>query len=262
VPKPYRMTILLFLALLTACGGGGSSYGGGGGGGGGGTASVQGTWIGYYTVTGTSGHTSVTAVIQANGYAFFYDATGVIYVLPKLSGSTTLSGTITAYAPLGFTFSDGNTQDNYVLTGTASDTAISGSFDGNSNGVTGTFYLTPFVPYTLTPTIVSGFWNGFYVGSSAAAIALTVQPSGTFVGTDANGCALAGTLTQLQSGTNLFNVSVTSTGSSAGCYGHLTGLAFESNNDYSGVFGGTTGTYYYAGVSNTNGAFVAELKAP
>jgi hypothetical protein len=42
----------------------------------------------------------------------------------------------------------------------------------------------------------------------------------------------------------------------------LTGLAFESNNDYGGLFGGTTGTYYYAGVSNTNGAFIAELKAP
>jgi hypothetical protein len=40
----------------------------------------------------------------------------------------------------------------------------------------------------------------------------------------------------------------------------LTGLAFESNADASGLFGGTTGTYYYVGVSNASGAFIAELK--
>lgn len=259
-----RLTTLLFIALLSSCGGGGGGVygGGGGGGGGGGTANVEGTWIGYYTVTGTPGNTSVTAVIQANGSAFFYDSNGVVYVLPKLTGSTTLTGTITGYAPFGFTFGDGKTQDNYVLAGAASDTVISGTFGGNSNGVTGSFYLTPFTAYNQTPTIVSGFWNGFYVGSSAAGVSLTVQPSGTFVGTDGNGCNLSGSLTQVQSGENLFTVSVDSTGSSSSCYGHLTGLAFESNHDYSGAFGGTLGTYYYAGVSNTSGAFVAELKAP
>lgn len=248
----------LLLILLSACGGGGSGNYGIAGSGGGTSANVQGTWQGAYTITGTSGTTAIYAAIAKGGYAFFYDTRGIIYVLPELTGSTTLSGNLTAFAPNGFTFADGKTVETFALTGTASDSLISGSFSGN--GSTGKFTLTPSMPFSGNPSIVSGNWQGFYVGSgSPAAVALTMQSAGVFVGTDSNGCTLSGTLTQMTN-ENLFAVTVSSSGSSSLCVGKLTGLAYESSTDASKFFGGTTGTYYYLGVSNATSAFVAELK--
>lgn len=241
------------LGLLSACGGGSS-----GGGGGSTTADVQGIWHGTYTVSGVSGSTDVQAAIANGGYAFFYDANGFMYVLPKLTGSTTLSGTLTGYAPAGDFFTGGLAMESFDLTGTVSDASIAGTFSGN--GVSGTFTLTPFTPYSHTASTVSGSWQGFYAGSgSPGAVALTMHSNGSFTGNDANGCALSGALKQV-TGENLFNVNVTSKGS--GCAGTLNGLAYESSTDTYNFFGGATGTYYYVGVSNAGNAFVAELKAP
>ncbi|HSN17222.1 MAG TPA: hypothetical protein VLV87_03350 [Gammaproteobacteria bacterium] len=40
----------------------------------------------------------------------------------------------------------------------------------------------------------------------------------------------------------------------------MKGLAFESTSDFSGLFGGAIGTYYYLTVTNASGGFVAEVK--
>jgi hypothetical protein len=256
MPSLFRQLILIGgLCLLSACGGtsGDSTAPGGSGGG---TVDPTGIWGGTYSIGGSSGSTGVLAVIQQGGAAFFYDQNGVVYVLPEFSGSTNLSGTLTAIAPAGITLSNGESTETFMLTATVSASSITGTFTNNSE--TGTFTLTPLNVFSGNPAIVPGNWQGFYVGSGSAAVDLTVQQAGTFVGNDANGCNLSGTLTPV-TGQDLFTASVDSTGG-ASCAGQLSGLAFESNQDLSGLFGGTTGTYYYVGVSNAKGAFVAELK--
>lgn len=247
--KLIQIGLVLSTLVLTACGGGSSSNNSPT------TADVQGTWSGTYSISGGSSNVPVTSVIEQGGYGFFLDDQGVIYVLPSLTGSTTLSGTVTAYAPAGTTFQNGLTQEQFSLTGTASSISISGTFSGN--GETGTFSLAPYSPYAGSPSIVAGQWQGYYSGAGSSAVDITVNSNGTFSGNDATGCAINGSLSQV-SGNNLFNVSATSTGN--GCAGNLNGLGFESSTDYFGLFGGAAGTYFYVGASNANSAFVAEFK--
>lgn len=250
--KWLQIGLVLSALVLTACGGGG----GGSSNSGPTTANVQGTWSGSYSINGGPSNVAVTAAIVQGGYGFFYDSTGTVYVLPSLSGSTTLSGTLTAYAPHGMTFPNGQTQEQFSVTGTASSTSISGTFSGN--GETGSFSLSPFTPFSGTPSIVAGQWQGYYAGSGGAiSVTGTVTSNGSFTGNDALGCALSGTITQVAS-VDLFTITLTSTG--AGCAGSLTGVGYESSADSFGLFGGAPGQYFYAGVSNGSQAFVAEFK--
>jgi hypothetical protein len=262
-----NFVLMALIFSLAGCGGGGgsssSTTSGSSSSSGSTTADVQGEWQGSYSISGVSGSTAVDAVIKTGGYGFFFDANGVIYVLPALSGSTTLTGTLTAYAPLGYTFTNGSTEETFSLSGSVSSSDISGTFGGNNE--TGTFNLSRYTPYSGTPSITAGTWQGFYVGSGEAAVDLTVDANGNLSGNDGNGCTLTGTLSEV-SGSNLFNVSVQSSGTSTQpgtvCAGTLSGLGYESSNDASGIFGGAAGTYFYAGVSNSSGAFIAEFKLP
>lgn len=262
----YRALLLgLGILLLSACGGGvDGNYGTGGGGGGGSTAAVQGVWYGTYSIKGTSGSKPIIAVIAQDGYAFFYDADGNVYVLPKLTGSKTVTGTLDAYAAFGGAFPDGHTHDSFALTGTASDTSIKADFTGN--GESGSLSLAPLAT---NATGISGIADlagnlgGFYFGSgSPAAVALTVQSSGVFAGADANGCNLVGTFTKLQAVPFIVVVTVKSSGSSGACAGTMNGLGFVTDQDIGKLFGGTAGNYLYLGVSNSQAAFAAELKLP
>lgn len=256
--------LMLSLGLLVSCNGTpGDGTTSGGSGSGSGNVDVQGFWSGTYTIDGVSGTNTATGAIVTGGDAFFYDQNGVLYVLPSFDGSGSINGTMTAYTPAGTTFSDGTAQVGLdaVITVTAS--SITGSFTGSN--ASGTFTLTPAAtPFTGNPSILMGNWPGFYVttaGTSPTSLNLTVQPTGTFVGTDANGCILSGTLTPVADGSDFFTLSIFIEGSSASCYGNLTGLAYESSTDTTGYYGGTTGTYYYLVASNSIGGVVAELKA-
>jgi hypothetical protein len=249
----------LGLCLLAACGGGSSGYSSAAPSTGGGTVDATGVWSGSFTVGAGAGSTAIVAVIKQGGTAFFYDQSGVMYVLPQFTGATTVTGTLTAFAPPGVMLNNGQNTETFTVTASVSSAAITGTF--TSSNETGTFTLAPLSAFGGNPSIVAGNWQGFYVGSasgSTAAVALTVQVSGSFVGNDANGCHLSGTISPTADH-DVFNAAVTSTGG-ASCAGKLTGLAFESRQDLSGFFGGATGTYYYVGVSNAAGAFVAELK--
>lgn len=260
--KSLRLVLLVLVGLLVACGGGSGNIGlAGNGSGGSSSADVEGLWTGTFSISGSPSSSVIYAAIVDNGFAFFYDQNGIIYVLPTFSGSNTLSGNITALAPAGIVFSNGKSQESFAVTGTVSGSSIKGSFSGN--GETGTFTLTPYAPFPSTPSIVAGAWDGFYVGTgSSTFVRLNVQSSGAFVGNDANGCNLTGTLTQVQSGTGTPEDLFTATVDSAGCLGNLNGLAFESRTDASGLFGHTTGTYYYIIATSATSGFVAELKAP
>lgn len=257
----FRLLILCTgLGLLAACGGGTSNVAQApAGNGGSATVDATGTWAGSFTVGATSGSTAVFAVIRQGGGSFFYDQEGVIYVLPNFNGSNGISGTLTAYAPQGVTLTNGKTTETFTVTGTVSSSIITGTFTATDTNETGTFTLTPLTAFGANPSVVAGTWDGFYVGSgSPTFVDLTVQAGGVFVGHDANGCTLNGNISTTATD-DVFTVTVDSTGG-ATCVGNLSGLAFESNRDLSGFFGGTTGTYYYVGVSNPIGAFVAELK--
>lgn len=258
-----RLSLAFLATLLVACGGGTSgTYGGGGGGNPPPTtAAVQGVWFGSYTINGQSGSTPIIAAIAQGGYAFFYDEFGNIYVLPKLTGGATLSGTLTAYAAFGTPFPDGHSKEDFSLTGTASDTSITGTFSGN--GETGSFALTPLATQStgvMGIADLAGNMQGFYFGSGSAAVALTVQSSGVFAGTDANGCSLVGTLTKIQSAPFLVAVTVKSSGASGACAGDMTGLGFVTDEDLGDLFGNAAGHYLYVGVSSSQGAFAAEMR--
>jgi hypothetical protein len=260
--RPLLRPLLLSfgLWLLTACGGGSSGnvvavppHSGSG------TVDATGIWAGSFTIGAGPGSTAVVAVIKQGGASFFYDQSGVIYVLPNFNGGTTVTGTLTAFAPAGVTLTNGKSTETFTVTTTVSSGSITGTFSATDTNETGTFTLTPLIAFNGNPSLVAGDWQGFYLGSgSVASVMLTVQAGGVFVGTDGNGCTLKGNISTAPVG-DVFPVTVDSTGG-AGCAGNLTGLAFESRQDLSGFFGGTTGTYYYVGVSNATGAFVAELK--
>jgi len=253
--KIHGLLIALAMLLLTACGGGGSSSSSNVPT----TADVQETWSGTYSVTGGPGNVPIMAAIEQGGYGFFFDPSGVIYVLPSLSGSTTLSGTITAYAPAGSTFPNGQTQEQFALTGTASSSLLSGTFSGN--GETGAFSLTPWVyPAPASVIFSPGPLPGFYGGpGAAAAVDLTMNANGTFSGSDAFGCTITGSIASSNI-FNIFNVSLSSVG--AGCAGNLSGLGFLSNTDVFSSFGVGSFTAFYMGVSNGTNGFIAEFDLP
>jgi hypothetical protein len=251
-----RLIPFLLAYLLAACGGGSDNVIGTPPAGGGSNAvQAQGLWTGSFTVTGNPSAVIYAAIAQG-GFAFFFSQDGTFYVLSPFTGGSTETGTLTAFAPAGSSLSNGKSQETFAMTETVSSTSIQGKFNGN--GETGTFALMPATPLTETPSIVAGNWQGFYLGTGSPAVTITVQPGGVFTGNDADGCTLNGNITQLQSGQNLFGVTLDSTGST--CLGQLKGLAFEGDTDLGGLFGGTTGIYYYIGVSNASGGFVAELK--
>jgi hypothetical protein len=246
------------LCLLSACGGGssGDTVTGNGSADTSSSVDVTGTWAGSFTVGAGPGSTAIVAVIKQGTAAFFYDQTGVMYVLPNFNGGPTVTGILTAFAPVGVTLSNGQSTETFDITASVSSGSITGTFTGNNE--TGTFTLSPLAAFSSNPSLVAGNWQGFYVGSGTAAISLTVQSGGVFVGTDSNGCNLSGNISTTSTN-DVFPVSVRSSGG-ASCAGNLGGLAFESRQDVSGFFGNTSGIYYYIGVSNASGAFVAELK--
>ncbi len=254
--RRFCFVAVTFMAVaLTACGGGGSYSNSNSNGPI--TADVQGTWSGTYSINGESSNVPVIGAIAQDGYGFFYDGNGFMYVLPSLSGSTTLSGTLTGYAPPGATFPNGQKQLQFSVSGTVSSTAITGMFTGD--GETGSFSLAPFTPFSGSPSIVAGQWQGYYAGSagSSYAVDVTMNANGSFSGNDAFGCTITGNISQVM-GANLFTITATSAG--VGCAGNLTGLGFESSTDSFHLFNGAAGTYFYAGLSNASSAFVSEFK--
>ncbi len=257
--KP-AIVILVSMVLLAGCGGGGGGY----------SSStppamipVQGVYFGSYTINGTSGSTPVYGAIQSGGYGYFANTQGVTYVLSSLTDSGTYSGTLTAYAPPGQTFPSGQNMANFSVSGTATDngsyvTAVSGSFTGSGESGSFTINYQPITTNALSLSALAGSYSGYYWGSGSTSIALTVNASGSFSGSDGYGCQLSGTLTPVP-GYDLVQVTASSTGQPV-CAGALSGLGFESTQDLSGQFSHAAGTYVYVGASNAKAGFAAELK--
>jgi|HubBroStandDraft_5_1064220.scaffolds.fasta_scaffold115952_2 hypothetical protein len=225
--------------------------------------SVQGNWSGQYAADGAQGSIPVFAFIRKDGSAYLFDSTGVIYALPRFTGSEKVSGPVTAYPAMGFTFADGSSSMDLDMNGTAASTGINVDLDGDGNSGqarSGQAQLLPLETYYGEPSVTEGQWTGDYVSPAPQSLALGVKADGSFSGNDAYGCRLQGHLTQLGEQATLFAVSMQSTGPSPACGGSLTGLAHESSYDTFNFFQAAQGTYYYFVASNAKTAFVAELK--
>lgn len=224
--------------------------------------SVQGNWSGQYAATGAKQSIPVFAIIQKGGSAYLFDSTGVIYRLPSFSGSEKLSGPVTAYPAMGYTFADGSASLHLDMRGTAASSGIHVDLDGDKSeqAQSGQAQLLPLETYYGEPSVSEGQWTGSYLSPAPQSLALDVKADGSFTGNDAYGCALQGRLTQLGEHATLFLVSIQSSGSSPACGGALTGLVHESAYDTFDFFQGASGTYYYLVASNSKTAFVAEFK--
>lgn len=226
--------------------------------------SVQGNWSGRYAAAGSRSSIPVFALIQKDGPAYLFDGDGVVYTLPRFTGSVKLAGPVTAYPAMGFKFADGSSSMHLDMAGTAADSGIDVKLDGDDpsgQSQSGQAQLLPLETYYGQPSVTAGQWTGTYLSPAPQSLALDVKPDGSFTGDDAYGCHLQGKLAQLGGHETLFAVTFRSTGPSPVCGGTLTGLAHESAYDTFGFSQGDRGTYYYLCVSNADTAFVAELKA-
>lgn len=230
--------VMSFLLALTACGGGG----------GGGTSTPvansdpQGFWGG----TSSAGFDQA-AVILENGelYNIFSRggiAYGIDYGTLTVSG-TTFSGSLSEFYIPNNQVSAGTTTGTFtpksVIAGSVSFPAVTRTFSGTY----GTAYDTPATQAALT---------GNYVGnySTGAPVTMAISSTGAVSGTSTN-CSFSGTATPRPSGKNVYNVSLTFTGTQcAPGAGAASGIAVLN------VVGGTT-YLYTAGLNTgkTNGFF-------
>jgi len=259
MPRPICVmgTITLLLAL-TGCGSSSSSSP---------STSVAGPWSGSYTLSSSSAFNNVQMGAFSSGdNGYFADNNGDVYVLTDVSGSAPFTANLTAIAPPGQTFTNGQSAINFSVTGTylpsGSGINMRATFVENDNQGTlsGSFNLTSDNPYSGTSTLsnLMGQWSGYYVGNTGTSITLDFGSAGTFAGSDGYGCVINGSLAQDASNADLYDVDLNSSGEN--CAGSVQGLAYESSTDVTGAFGGASGTYLYLAVYGTFSAYLMELK--
>jgi hypothetical protein len=245
--------------ILIGCGSASKSSMGGGCTGG--PYNVVGDWV--ITVTGAGGSASGPGVIDASGLAVFFQTTtttpaaGDTVVLPAIAGTCSFSGNTTAY---GTPASGGGSATDTVSGSVNSASAITGTI---SNG--NTFSVAPNSPLSGAVTIPSGSMYAAVQGATTLELfQLGVSGSSSSIilnGTNNLGCNVSGTLTQAGAN-NVFDASLTFTGAACPATTSVSGVGFESNNDYFGLSGNpqVTGTYLY--VVSSNSAFVFEIYPP
>jgi len=223
----------------------------------GGPFNVVGDWNG--TFTGSNGTTTAVGAIDSSGLAAFFDSTGDTALLPAITGTCSFSGTETLYA----SFLNGGT----TLTGTAQGNVNStSSITGTEtvNNASGTFTLASSAPLSVAPTAFSGpGWIG-QVGGGGDLLSLTFTPTGTGVGMTFTGidittnCTVSGAFTQ-QGTSNVFDIAYNIAASGTCTASTFKGIGFESSTDYFTVNGNQAGTYLYADIQTSSGAFALEI---
>jgi len=253
--KDPRAYLLFVLALLLAgCGGGSGSSAPA-------TNDVQGLWSGTYQTSSTT-TVPLYAIITADGSSYFFDANGLIYVLPV---SATLDGTATAYASGLNTFEVNGqfvSQAPVTLTSSGSAATLTGNISF-SDGTTFHYSLSPYKPFTGKPSVVTtSTWSGVALGDRISFPFLSALSDGVISGGD-GACSVSGNINQVGTGEDLFTVRYELLGTSTSpCNQAYDGLAFESTKDLTGRFKNVKGTYYYMVLSNPNAALVYEFMAP
>lgn len=241
-PALSSATLVFLATFVVSCGSSNS-----GGGGKQGPYDVVGNWqVQFSTVVGASNYGF--GAIDSGGVAAFFDSSGNIFQLPAISGVSSFSGNLNAYAVNGSPFSGGVYSITDPAQGTVtSSTAVGGTF--STSGSSGTFTVSPYSPVTGSLVPLSGAYQAKYLGFSDV-VSFNFGSNGAFTGTDAaniqaSGCGFSGTITQ-QGSSNVFDISY-STIAGNGCVANtVTGIAFQSNRDYFDVDNGADASYFYA----------------
>jgi hypothetical protein len=243
-----RTRVLLISLLLTVgliasgCGSGSSS-----GSGSTGTTpptnqSPAGLWTGTLT-SSTFGNSPFIAIVIPNGQAFLATTSGgTIFAPPAqelfsgpltVSGSS-VSGSLTAYAPIDFPFPNGTTYETASVSGTVtSQASFSGTYQGA--GDSGSFSLT-YQSNSANPaaslSLVAGSWTGdglgLLYGPGAGGADLVISSTGQISGNDAStGCQFSGQISTVNSTLNAYSVTFSvSSCIAAGFDLNYTGLAY------------------------------------
>lgn len=243
--KIYKSILsVAFLAItsvvITACGGGGGGSGG---------ASTPVTNLdpqGFWGGTSSAGY-DISAVVLENGelYNIFSRngiAYGIDYGVLSVSGST-FSGNISEfYIPTNQVFA-GTTTGTFtpksIISGSVSFAAGNGTFSGTY----GTAYDTPATLAALTGNYVGNYYTG-------APVTMAISSTGAITGTSTN-CSFSGTAIPRPTGKNVYNVTLTFTGTQcAPGAGNASGIGVLN------VVGSST-YLYTAGLNSgkTNGFF-------
>jgi hypothetical protein len=238
-----RIAFSTVVLLLAACGGGD-------------TLDLQGVWSGTYFADGASNPpVTLKAIIGSAGPTLLFDGSGYVYAMSQRAGSN-LAATLTVYPPYGFIFTGGKRTLSATMAGSATTNSMTGQLQ--IDGATAQFSMKSATPYTGTPSVVAGSWQGVDLGSNG--VALTVAADGTAIGFDSFGCQLGGHITPVSGGANLFTVTLHSKSGGVLCGLDLDGLAYESDTDEFDRFGHGAGTYYVMVVYNVNEAMVTEFR--
>lgn len=227
------------------------------------TTTAQGVYFGYFTPGDGSSPVAVYGAILPDNYAYFGGVNGNLYVLPSKIDDGSFSDSVTGWPPFGQTFSNGQTERSFSLSGQANAsndivTDITGILSGDSGN--GSFTITHKDLSTQVPSLsnLAGTYQGYYWGSNSIAISLTLNSDGSFTFNDGYGCSGNGMMS-VTSGYNLLQISLTSNGNSSVCAGGVNGLGFSDTKDLNDLFNNASGTYLYFGASNSASGLVAEL---
>jgi len=211
-----------------------------------GSYNVVGNWqVGFSVTVGASN--GGMGAIDSTGVAAFFDTGGNIFQLPTITGTSTFSGSLNAYAENANPFPGGV----YSLTDSAQGTVTSATTIGGTFtalGTPGTFNLVPFSPLSGANVPLSGAYRAKFLGFTDV-VNFNFASDGTFTGSDdpsiqIPGCGFNGTLTQ-QGSSNVFDMTFSTMASNSCIATNETGIAFQSKIDYFNVNNGADTNYFY-----------------
>jgi hypothetical protein len=240
VTSRFTYALVLYACLLSSCGGGGGGLGCVVSGGTSGTCSdlslpptpppptnAGGVWEGS-TFNDQAGLTfeTIGVVTENNGEARFVNDQDQQFILSGVSGTGgSISATLTAIAPLGFTFLDGSTVSTGTLTGTVVErTSLSGSWSLNT-GESGTVTLGYNNLYERGSDLdrMVGTW------ADSFGVVYSVDAIGDVFAQDAFGCVYDGAVTIINASYNAYRVALT-VSNCPGADGNYSGLGVLSDD--------------------------------
>lgn len=198
-----RIAVVAVSLILGACGGGGSEDSAGG------SSGPSGSAEGFWSGTLASG-VAVSAAILENGETWGVYTSGTL-IVGALHGQTTSSGTTLSGSGTAFDVANrSSSRGTYSGTFTPKSTIRINSSDG---GVFSGTYDTEYDRPAVLSSVTGSFTGQGVSGNSAVqSIPLSIAADGTVTALGTQGCSAAGSLVPRPSGKNIFNVSVTFTG--------------------------------------------------
>jgi hypothetical protein len=189
--------------------------------------SASGFWGGDFTSHATSQTSFTEGIVTQNNDAYFITESGIQYVGTISVKGNKISGNLSAYAPAGMTFPDGNTNGSISINGTV---IARGVMIGTYSGVgdTGSFSLVYSSLYE-RPSSISTVSDNWAFSTFGYSISLSIDSSGNISGSDLHGCAYTGTIRTIHTSYNAYEVEVDVT-SCGTLNGNYTGLATLVDN--------------------------------